>query len=453
MVKPYSIFKRPTGIYYVQFRMPDGSRSSNKSTGTKNRTEAERIAMEWVVNGNIPSRINASVENTAITNVTRIDFLNNLRTLEFSQDEIKSIIAILKDRKFIESAVICNSVEARPIEPFLMSFWDFDKSPYIKEKILKGQSIHKSYCETMKSRIRIYWLPRIKGKALGSITRKDVMDIFQDDAIIKLAPKTINSIVSAMTIPLKWAFYNNLTENNCFDGIIKCSQKSKQRDILTLEQAYSLFSLRWENDAAKLANELAFYTGMRAGEIAALQLQDIGTDRIYIRHSWSKYDGLKETKTNETRQIKIPPKLRDELLTQAYLNPYDEGQQAYIFFGLVPKQPTDQKNWLKYLRRELKRIGHNEPEKICFHSWRHLWCSRVRDLIGDPRIVMQGSGHKTETMLNLYSSHLVVENALNQLEKAQEKLFLPAIENDDMDVEFEIKDVPDNQKWINVDYA
>ena len=54
---------------------------------------------------------------------------------------------------------------------------------------------------------------------------------------------------------------------------------------------------------------LALYTGMRQGEIAALRLEDIGADRIYIRHSWSKYEGLKETKTNECREIKIPPPL------------------------------------------------------------------------------------------------------------------------------------------------
>lgn len=43
-------------------------------------------------------------------------------------------------------------------------------------------------------------------------------------------------------------------------------------------------------------------------------MEDIGTDRIYIRHFCSKYEGLKETKTNECREIKIPSQLRDMLL-------------------------------------------------------------------------------------------------------------------------------------------
>ena len=172
---------------------------------------------------------------------------------------------------------------------------------------------------------------------------------------------------------------------------------------------------------------------MRQGEIAGLQLQDIGIDRIYIRHSWSKYDGLKETKTNESREIKIPPKVRDALLMQASFNPYNEGQAGFVFFGLLPKQPTDPKNWLKYFRRALKESGHPAPEKICFPAWRHLWCSRVKDLIQDNRVIMTGSGHRTETMLNHYAEHVAVENALDKLEKVQEQLFLPIIEAADIE--------------------
>lgn len=51
---------------------------------------------------------------------------------------------------------------------------------------------------------------------------------------------------------------------------------------------------------------------------------------------------------------------------------------------------------------------------------------------------MAGSGHKTETMLNHYAEHVVIENALNKLEKAQEQLFLPIIEAADEMVEYKI---------------
>lgn len=43
MAKPYLIFKAHTGIYYAQIRLADGTLSNNKSTGCRNRTEAERL--------------------------------------------------------------------------------------------------------------------------------------------------------------------------------------------------------------------------------------------------------------------------------------------------------------------------------------------------------------------------------------------------------------------------
>lgn len=45
MAKPYLIFKAHTGFYYAQIRLADGTLSNNKSTGCKNRKEAESIAM------------------------------------------------------------------------------------------------------------------------------------------------------------------------------------------------------------------------------------------------------------------------------------------------------------------------------------------------------------------------------------------------------------------------
>lgn len=78
MTKPYSIFKRHTGIYYVQFRLSDGSRSTSKSTECRSRVEAERKAMEWVVNGQIPARINSKQDSDAYSSVDKIKILHQM---------------------------------------------------------------------------------------------------------------------------------------------------------------------------------------------------------------------------------------------------------------------------------------------------------------------------------------------------------------------------------------
>ena len=91
------------------------------------------------------------------------------------------------------------------------------------------------------TRVQKYWYPTLENKMLGEITREDITSIFTDSAVSKLAPKTINSIISAITIPMKWAFFHGYTDINCYEGIIKCSAKSPKRKVLTLEQAMAVF--------------------------------------------------------------------------------------------------------------------------------------------------------------------------------------------------------------------
>ena len=171
MTKPYLIFKAHTGIYYAQIRLADGSLSNNKSTGCRNRTEAERTVMEWIVTGNIPARVGS--KDSKGKSIDKIRLFNDLRTAEFDSDDINNIIKILKERNYLYSAVASTSKGSIPIEDFLENFWDYDKSPYVKDKLGKKQSIHRQYCATLLSRIRLYWSPRLTGKCVAEITRKD----------------------------------------------------------------------------------------------------------------------------------------------------------------------------------------------------------------------------------------------------------------------------------------
>ena len=96
MAKPYLIFKAHNGIYYAQIRLADGSLSNNKSTGCRNRAEAERKVMEWIVTGNIPVRVNS--KDSKVQSIDRIRLFNDLRAAEFDSDDINNIIKILKER-------------------------------------------------------------------------------------------------------------------------------------------------------------------------------------------------------------------------------------------------------------------------------------------------------------------------------------------------------------------
>ena len=89
--------------------------------------------MEWIVTGNISARVGS--KDSKIKSIDKIRLFNNLRTAEFDSDDINNIIKILKERNYLYSTGASTSKGSIPIEDFLENFWDYDKSPYVKENL------------------------------------------------------------------------------------------------------------------------------------------------------------------------------------------------------------------------------------------------------------------------------------------------------------------------------
>ena len=404
--------------------------------------EAERVVMEWIVSGNIPTTVNKKGKAIGQTSLEFVSILNGLKTRDFTEKEIDEIVNVLKERNYISAVVKPEHPEAKDAMEFLNEFWNMEKSEYLKELAIRGKEVHFHYVQTNNTYINKYWKPLIEGKMVGEITRNDINKIFSQDSIKHLSGKSIFSVVSSITQPMKWAHQHGLTDQNCYDGIIKPSTKPQKREILTIEETRALFNAEWENSTARLACLIACYTGMRAGEIMGLRIQDIGEDRIYIRHSWNQYEGLKCPKNGEEREIRIPQKLRDMIVYQASFNPYNEGMAGFIFFNSEhPSRPMDSKVWIKYMRRALASIGHKDPKSICFHSFRHEWCTNQLSETGDKRICMVGSGHKSDEIFEHYADHIQKEKALEKLADTSERLFGDLIDEVADDVEYTVADV------------
>lgn len=118
-----------------------------------------------------------------------------------------------------------------------------------------------------------------------------------------LAPATLNKALSAVGAPLAWAARNKIISTNPAEGIPHFSGQSRKRDILSKDEIHALGTLGWPDERARVAFLVALTTGARLGEVNALQLRDIGDDRLFIRHSWGAADGLKSTKNREEREV------------------------------------------------------------------------------------------------------------------------------------------------------
>jgi integrase len=153
---------------------------------------------------------------------------------------------------------------------------------------------------------------------------------------------------------------------------------------------------------------LAMVSGMRAGEIQGLRVQDLGKDCLYVRHSWNRQDGLKTTKTNESRMVEVPfPGLMGEILTLAGTNPHGQGMDGYVFWAeRKPDKPMEQEIFNRSLREALIQTGMGEKSAkvYTFHGWRHYFTSYMRDRVNE-KLLQRQTGHKTLVMLDHYSGH------------------------------------------------
>ncbi|WP_149553825.1 hypothetical protein [Treponema pectinovorum] len=163
-----------------------------------------------------------------------------------NENDIKKIIQIMKDRNFIISAIRPKTKEtilkAYYIDDFFLKFWTYETSPYRKCMLTQGKNLSMSYFATSCSRVFQYCLPALKGKTLGEITRDYIKAVVASNTVQKLASKTINGIIDAITIALRWAFNEGYIDYCNVDGLRRKMVKSKEQKILDMDFAEKLFA-------------------------------------------------------------------------------------------------------------------------------------------------------------------------------------------------------------------
>ena len=115
-----------------------------------------------------------------------------------------------------------------------------------------------------------------------------------------------------------------------------------------------------DTELYKLFFSFLFWTGCRRGEAIALQKSDIEDDWITIKYSQrSALEGIKPTKTKNTRKIQMDSKLLSSL------QPLLDAPGNYLFGGEHPLSPTE------ITRQFNKGIAISGVNKIRIHDLRH----------------------------------------------------------------------------------
>ncbi|MBO5137877.1 MAG: site-specific integrase [Spirochaetaceae bacterium] len=340
---------------------------------------------------------------------------------DIGEKEAQQIIEILKYKNLFP--LRDSTFPATRLIGFLTDFWNWEHSPYIKNKVQQRHGIHKQYVARCAAAIRNYWLPWFGSTYLLQDLSRQALQTFVysfSTTGIPVSAQARNDIIRSGTVALKWAFRNGLLATDITTGIIYYSVNSPEILILSEQMVQQLFKQSWKHEKAMLANKLAMITGMRAGEIQALRGCDICSDCIHVRHSWNRLDGLKPPKNGHRRIVYIP---FPEIITK--LKELSCGEEDFIFRSGKHNKPMDAKCWLRNLRLELSKIGVENKviEQIHFHSWRHFFTVHMKNTGRlETRLLQRMTGHKSASMMEYYADHPLQDDA-KKVKSASEKVF------------------------------
>ncbi len=399
-VYPFTVFKRVNRpFYFVSYKDANGKCLSPVSTKKRTEKEAMQVAFAWLRDG-VPKK-NATLK---VLDLSIRDFAKKIKT----ESDAEALLTELKRSGLVKNFVLNDTPQAEDFISFLTTFWMWEKSSYIKEKLRKSQGIHKDHCIKQGQAIMLHWKPFFEGRCLGDITTVDIDAFINHMGEKDLSASRKNVIIKAGLKPLRWAFSKGIIEKDPTRGHIMFSGEASERHILTPSTAAAIFRTEWKDSRVKLANMLTSVTGMRSGEVLALRFQDLGRDCLYVRSSWNNADKIKSTKNNKTRTVEIPfPSLMSELFEQAKQNPWGVTPNSFVFWSVSnAKRPMQPDLFVDGLRDSLRQIGFSDEEakQYVFHGWRHFYTSyMVRRL--DKKLLKFQTGHLTDEMIAHYADH------------------------------------------------
>lgn len=267
-------------------------------------------------------------------------------------------------------------------------------------------------------------------KRLGKIKLKQLNDEhiqkFVDDLMIVLAPKSVRSVFSILRLGLNEAYEKKLTSDLCRKTKLP-KVKRKEVKVFTKQEQKAIEQYI---EKSEIANDigilLCFYTGIRIGELCALQWENIDLKRGVISIVNTLYrvkckDGKKKTELKLSTP-KSESSIRDIPLPKfliAKLKAIENGSGFIIQRKGKFVEPN------VYSRRYKKILAELDIPYRKYHSTRHTFATRALEIGMDIKTLSEILGHSSPTVtLNLYS-HSLPEHKRSEMDRLG-KLYNPS---------------------------
>jgi hypothetical protein len=123
-----------------------------------------------------------------------------LKEADLGYQDLGKIEKILKEKGLVSVIVPKGTPESQLFEDYITGFWNYDRSPYVEEKLSHKLRIGKTHCKLSLERAKLHWIPFFKGKTLGEITRQDLKEFSKQLAMTAMATPNQSEQREALTV-------------------------------------------------------------------------------------------------------------------------------------------------------------------------------------------------------------------------------------------------------------
>lgn len=229
-----------------------------------------------------------------------------------------------------------------------------------------------------------------------------------------LSANSVNAIISVIQSSLKTAHLLGLTREYTADKLKRPKLKEKPVECFTLAEQKRIEQAILNGKKDKLYGIiLCLYSGLRIGELIALQWNDIDLTKGILTISKSCHDGkdgliIDEPKTATSRRIIPLPKQLLPILRS--VKKRSDSSSVVSANGSTVSVRSYQRSF-ELLLKKLK-IPHKG-----FHSLRHTFATRALECGMDVKTLSEILGHKNPTVtLNRYA-HSLMEHKTDMMNK------------------------------------
>lgn len=272
---------------------------------------------------------------------------------------------------------------------------------YIEQRFLpaKRDTLKKHSYDEYKSHLK-YAVQFFKTQRLARITVEDMKRFMRSLSTRQLGSTTRATILTRVRAVFHEAMKEELIYRNVASLVDTPRRQRYQARVLSIEELQRLITAATKHDLGALVY-LAVVTGMRWGELAGLDWQDIDEAEGFLR--------IGEAKTpSGVRSVAIGPRVLDALRLHRL-----EQRTQWLEWGLqwsleVPIFQTTQGNRLKpsafwYRWNETRREA--GLEGLRFHDLRHVHSTLLAKAGVHPRVMQDRLGHATAKMsLEVYTA-------------------------------------------------